>query len=514
MFFYPWPMDLPPSGWYPDPYGTPRLLRWWDGASWTQHTHPDPTASGAGPADGEAAAANSARTRDVASTTVGATAVQSVAGQPSADRLSRTKPPTGPRTAPQPALPSSPEVAATAVQSPVQPTAVQSLVQPTAVQPSVQPTAYQPAYQAAAHQPGPYQPGGFQPGGGAAVNDGGTHVLFVGDDNPWTLPGGLAPGGPGGPGGFGGAGGFGGPGGPGGPGNRFGYLEAQRRRRRRLMVAGLAAGIAVAVTVIAVIATTLGGSSSPAAAQRTPAPHKHKTAPPAATASPSPTASPTASAGSLLSDGQSGLSYTQLGQPWQGPACPGGLSNGTFTWTAGEYAIAGQVNGGSATWYGEACSGPLPVQFGYQGAASLQPTAAALANSFENAYYGGLDHTITPGISQPVSVSGRAGWEVTYQVSYTNAAAQGAAWTDEQAAVVVVDPGTGNEPSVFFTSVPGNLGENNVASLVSSLQYSPPLGVTNTPTDGTPSGVASDGTGGGNPGNGNGGGGDGRGNHP
>jgi len=450
----------------------------------------------------------------VASTTVGATAVQSVAGQPSADRLSRTKPPTGPRTAPQPALPSSPEVAATAVQSPVQPTAVQSLVQPTAVQPSVQPTAYQPAYQAAAHQPGPYQPGGFQPGGGAAVNDGGTHVLFVGDDNPWTLPGGLAPGGPGGPGGFGGAGGFGGPGGPGGPGNRFGYLEAQRRRRRRLMVAGLAAGIAVAVTVIAVIATTLGGSSSPAAAQRTPAPHKHKTAPPAATVSPSPTASPTASAGSLLSDGQSGLSYTQLGQPWQGPACPGGLSNGTFTWTAGEYAIAGQVNGGSATWYGEACSGPLPVQFGYQGAASLQPTAASLANSFENAYYGGLDHTITPGISQPVSVSGRAGWEVTYQVSYTNAAAQGAAWTDEQAAVVVVDPGTGNEPSVFFTSVPGNLGENNVASLVSSLQYSPPLGVTNTPTDGTPSGVASDGTGGGNPGNGNGGGGDGRGNHP
>ncbi len=33
-------MDLPPSGWYPDPYGTPDLLRWWDGSNWTHHTHP------------------------------------------------------------------------------------------------------------------------------------------------------------------------------------------------------------------------------------------------------------------------------------------------------------------------------------------------------------------------------------------------------------------------------------------------------------------------------------------
>ena len=33
-------MDLPPSGWYPDPYGAPDLLRWWDGLNWTRHTHP------------------------------------------------------------------------------------------------------------------------------------------------------------------------------------------------------------------------------------------------------------------------------------------------------------------------------------------------------------------------------------------------------------------------------------------------------------------------------------------
>src|SRR3954449_2800898 len=32
-------MDMPPAGWYPDPYGAPDLLRWWDGSAWTQHTH-------------------------------------------------------------------------------------------------------------------------------------------------------------------------------------------------------------------------------------------------------------------------------------------------------------------------------------------------------------------------------------------------------------------------------------------------------------------------------------------
>lgn len=33
-------MNEVPPGWYPDPYGAPDLLRWWDGGQWTGETAP------------------------------------------------------------------------------------------------------------------------------------------------------------------------------------------------------------------------------------------------------------------------------------------------------------------------------------------------------------------------------------------------------------------------------------------------------------------------------------------
>jgi uncharacterized protein DUF2510 len=492
-------MDLPPSGWYPDPYGTPLLLRWWDGSGWTQHTHPDVTA-GAGGNGGEPAATAvqgavqsasvQATSVQPAATAVPATAVQAAAqgtavqatavqaaatgGQPSAERLSRTKPPTGRPTAPQPALPAFPgaatSVAPTAYQPPV--TTVQAGVGAGgAAQAGMQPTAVQPGYP---------QPGSVPSMAGQAGGGDGTQVLFLGGD-AWQVPGGPM------------------------QGNPYGYMEAQRRRRRRVII-GLSAGTAVAVAAIVIIATSLGNSPSAPVANQVPAAPPSPTASAAAptpTESATPTASPSATAtatGSLLTDSQAGLSYPQLSAPWQGASCPPSLDQGAFPWTAGEYAAAGPINGGSATWYGEACSGLLPVQYGYSGVANLQSTAENLGQTFSNAYYGALEHTLNLGQDQPVQVSGHAAWEVTYSMTYTNAQAQGATWTDEQAAVVVVDNGT-NQPAVFFTSIPSTLNEANVTTLVSSLQLNstPTAGQpdTTTPTDGTPNGGGGDGGGGG-----------------
>ena len=456
-------MDLPPSGWYPDPYGTPSLLRWWDGSTWTHHTHPDVTPGNGMASNGVEAA-------------VSATAVQSAVRQAAVQA-----------TAVQAA------VQATAVQSAVRATAVQSAVQATAVQPSTEwlrttkpptgrPTAPQPALPATpyhmAMQATTVQPGYPQPalGGmnGPAGGDGaGTHMMFMGGEQPWQVPG--MQGGPGMPGGL-------------GQGN-YGYLQAQQRRRM-FVFGGITAGVVAAIAVIAIVITQLSGGPSSNAANEAPA----TTPPPSptaaahtaaasASASPSATATPT---GSLLSDGQSGLSYTQLSAPWQGASCPSTLDNGAFTWTAGEQATAGQVNGGSQTWYGEACSGPLPQQYGYTGTAQLETTAVQLAQTFQQAYYSDLNHTVTQENSQPVSVSGHVGWEVTYDIVYTDAADQGETWSDEQAAVVVVDNGTA-QPAVFFTSIPANLVESNVQTLVSSLALSTSGSATptaaGTPTD-------------------------------
>jgi uncharacterized protein DUF2510 len=467
-------MELPPSGWYPDPYGTASLLRWWDGSGWTQHTHPDVTAGASGPGGGgepastavQAATVQAAQATALQATALQATAVQATGVQattvqsatgPSTEWLSRTMPPTGRPTAPQPALPEYPGAAVG--------------LAPTAYQPPVQPTTVQPGYP---------QPGSVPPMAGHAGGGDGTQVLFLGGD-AWQMPGGTM------------------------QGNPYGYMDAQRRRRRRVII-GLTAGTAVAVAAIVIIATSLSGSpSTPVADQTTAAPPASPAAA-APSATPTQSASPTASpsptaTGSLLTDGQAGLSYTQLSAPWQGASCPSALDNGSFPWTAGEYATAGQINGGSATWYGEACSGLLPQQYGYSGVANLQSTAENLAQTFSNAYYGALNHSVNPEEDQPLQVSGHAGWEVTYDVSYTNAAAQGATWTDEQAAVVVVDTGT-NQPSVFFTSIPQNLNEDNVTALVSSLQLTSTSTAAGQTDTATPTDTAQNGGNGGNDGNG------------
>ena len=139
-----------------------------------------------------------------------------------------------------------------------------------------------------------------------------------------------------------------------------------------------------------------------------------------------------------------------------------------FSWSAGEHAVAGIVSGTDR--YGNACSGLLQQQFQYSGPADLEPTTMSLAGALDPAYYSGLPHYRTLEGSSAIQVSGHQAWEVTFLVTYPDAAIQGLAWSSEAGAVVIVDRGPGQAPAVFYASVPSDLGTSDVSTLVSSLR--------------------------------------------
>ena len=372
-------MDLPPSGWYPDPYGAPGLLRWWDGVAWTEHTyseavHPEALHPEALHPEAQPTTAGSAVTAiepavtalELAVTTAGpaATSVDPVV-------LSATRPPSGPRTSPQPAIP--------------------------------------------------------------VDYANGTQVL---------------------------------------PMDGSGFTGGDGRRRQVLLTAGLTGAAVAAVAVIAVVISNMNASAPPTPANLLTAPAT-VAASASSLAATTPAASPSPTATTAVTDSTSGLAYQQLPAPWAA-GCPGTLNPQAFTWTAGESASAGTINNGQAPWYGEACSGPLPAQYGYTGTADLQNVATTLANGFNGAYYGALPHNFAETGNQPIAVSGHPGWEIKFTQTYT-APQPGQAFTTEAGAVVVTDPGTGAAPEVFFVSVPSNLNEASADALVASLQMpSPP----------------------------------------
>ena len=73
---------------------------------------------------------------------------------------------------------------------------------------------------------------------------------------------------------------------------------------------------------------------------------RHAIAAPSSRRQPSPTASSKVPG---VTDASSGLSYQLLSSPWR-RGCPGILDTSAFSWTAGEHAVAGQVNLGGTVF--------------------------------------------------------------------------------------------------------------------------------------------------------------------
>jgi hypothetical protein len=177
--------------------------------------------------------------------------------------------------------------------------------------------------------------------------------------------------------------------------------------------------------------------------------------------------------GPRVTDASSGLSYQLLASPWRA-GCPSVLNTSTFSWSAGENAVAGQVviNGSNFDWHGNACSGQLDQQIQYSGPAGLQATATSLVATLDPEYYDPLAHSRAVEESSAMQVSGHRAWVVKFLISYSGAGAEGLNWSSELGALVLVDRGTGQSPAVFYVSVPANLGVSNVSELIGSLRLS------------------------------------------
>jgi len=250
----------------------------------------------------------------------------------------------------------------------------------------------------------------------------------------------------------------------------------RRRRFRRRMLWLLTCATTMALVVIAVLVRDIAREPVAAGPATLSAKTGHLTGRPAASATarassksePLPVA-----AAPQVTDTTSGLVYELLAAPWQ-RGCPATLNNAMFSWTAGENTVAGLVDlGGSRVpWHGLACSGDLQQQFSYGGPADLAATATSLVGALDPAYYAGVQHDVSMQPGSALLVSGHQAWQVTFTVRYFDGASQGLTWSSELGAVVVVDRGPGQEPAVFYVSVPSNLGTDKVSALIGSLQLS------------------------------------------
>lgn len=172
-------------------------------------------------------------------------------------------------------------------------------------------------------------------------------------------------------------------------------------------------------------------------------------------------AAATANTPASVSDVATGLTYKVLSSPWR-DGCP--MRNNPLTWTSGEGAPDGQVRvGGHAiSWYANACAGVLPKQYQDKSLSTEAANAAAAIDTDK-----ALHHARSMTSSQATKIGGHSAWEIQLKVRYPG---EHLGWTTESAAVVVVDRDPGQDPVVFYASVPGNLSATSLTALLSSLR--------------------------------------------
>ncbi|MEV3979398.1 DUF2510 domain-containing protein [Nonomuraea sp. NPDC049758] len=238
---------------------------------------------------------------------------------------------------------------------------------------------------------------------------------------------------------------------------------------------GLAALVVVALIVVAGIFFLNRGGSTPVASPTTEEPQPFPTAEP-------PSAGPPTElppqGGELpqpqdgrITDPRSGLSY-QAPDGWKVPAY--GDVNGTDPsqqmWTSGVQASSQENYEGDKDWIGNAYAGPLAALIPYTGASALEDTAKALFMQFSTQFYE-PQHTTKLIENKATKIGDHDAWVMQFQLDFTAVAEKnGYKWKKENAAIVLMDRGAGQRPTLLYISVPDNLGTDVVAKVLGSLK--------------------------------------------
>lgn len=238
---------------------------------------------------------------------------------------------------------------------------------------------------------------------------------------------------------------------------------------------GLAALVVVALIVVAGIFFLNRGGSTPVASPSTEESQPFPTEEPPSGGPPTELPS---QGGELpqpqdgrITDARSGLSYLAP-DGWKVPAY--GDVNGSDPsqqmWTSGVQASSQENYEGDKDWIGNAYAGPLAGLIPYAGASGLEETSKALFMQFSTEFYE-PQHTTKIIENKGVKIGDRQAWVMQFQLDFTAVAEKnGYKWKKENAAIVLMDRGPGQRPTLLYISVPDNLGTDVVGKVLGSLK--------------------------------------------
>jgi hypothetical protein len=238
---------------------------------------------------------------------------------------------------------------------------------------------------------------------------------------------------------------------------------------------GLAALVVVALIVVAGIffinrnTTTVAGPGTEET-QEPPSVEPPSSEPPTAQPSVPSTGELPQPQNGRVTDPQSGISYL-VPDGWKAPAY--NEINGptsVHVWTSGVQATSQDNYEKDSDWVGNVYAGPLSEAVPYADASGLGDTAQALFMDFSARYYEPA-HESKIIENKAIKIGQNQGWVLQFQLDFTKVSEEkGYKWKKENGAIVLMDRGAGQRPTLLYVSVPDNLGTDVVAKVLGSLK--------------------------------------------